>query len=48
MAKSFKLFEKTKADKNEPRGMKEGSKKEEAIDKREAKSKPKGNPSKKP
>ena len=40
----FAKFEKSKADKERPGGPKEGSKQEEAADKRQAKSKPKGNP----
>jgi len=36
---TFAKFEKSKADK-EPRGMKEGSKKEEACDKKQMKGKP--------
>ena len=38
---AFKPFEKSKADR-EPKGMKEGSRKEEALDRRQAKAMPKG------
>ena len=38
---AFKPFERSKADK-EPKGMKEGSRKEEAFDRKQAKAVPKG------